>query len=120
MLKTITQGDTMMTERDQFHPDEPETIEVKIRVGGEIRTFTPRDTMIRRFVQGDGEFDHCVYRDPEGRFFGFTPYPEAMEALVQAGFPIHVDETIDDNTITHYSKVQASQIDDHPSSPLQA
>lgn len=101
-----------MTERDPFHPNEPKNTEVQIRFGEEIRTFTPRDTMIRRFVQGDGEFDHCVYRDSQGRFFAFTPHPDAMEALIQAGFPIHVDETIDDNTITHYSKVQAAQIDD--------
>lgn len=104
-----------MTERDRFHPDEPSmperTARVQIRFGEEIRTFTPEDTIIRRFTQGDGAFDHCVYRSPDGHLIAFTPHERAMEELVRLGFPIRNDDTIDEATITHYSKVQAGQID---------
>lgn len=103
-----------MTEHDRFPPDEPsvpETAGVQIRFGEVIRTFTPQDTIIRRFTQGEGEFDHCVYRTPDGQHIAFTPHPRAMEELVRLGFPIRHDEVIDDATIQHYSNVQGGQID---------
>ena len=86
-------------------------IQIELFVGGAVRTFTGDNLLVRRFIQGDGEFDHCVHITPDQRLIAFTPTSQAMEELLRLGFPVRVDETIDEATIEHYARVQAEHMD---------
>jgi hypothetical protein len=99
----------------EYYSDEPQTPErrsVQVRFGEEIATFSPSDTIIRRFAQGDGAFDHCVHMCPDGMIKAFTPDGRTMEALLDIGCQVRTDPTIDEATINHYAALQAAAIDD--------
>lgn len=85
---------------------------LELRFGDEVKVFTGEDTLVRRFLQGDGEFDHCVHVTAEGFMVAFTPTREALERFVELGFPVRVDLEIDDATMEHYARIQAAHMDE--------
>jgi hypothetical protein len=85
-------------------------VRLQLRFGDEVRTFTGENTYVRRFQQGGGEYDHCVFITPEEQIIAFTPSKDAMEEFIRLGFPVRDDETIDQATIEHYARVQAAHV----------
>lgn len=87
-------------------------VRLQLRFGDVVREFTGENTFVRRFSQGNGEYDHCVYITPDEQLIAFTPTAEAMAEFIRLGFPVREDEEIDEVTVAHYARVQAARLDD--------
>lgn len=101
-----------MNEHGPNMPERPRFNTIELRFGDVVRTFTTDDTVIRKFVKGDGVYDHCVYTTQDRKTIAFTPTPEAMQDMIDRGFHVHVDKTPDPATIEHFIGVQSAHIDD--------
>lgn len=85
-------------------------VRLRLQFGEELREFTGENTFVRRFTQGGGAYDHCVYITPDERLIAFTPTPEAMNEFIRLGFPVRVEEEIDEPTREHFARVQAAHL----------
>lgn len=78
---------------------------------GEIEsTMMWGNTLIRRFYEGEGAFDHVCHKLEDGRYIAFQPSPALLEQLITDRFPSRLDPIVDEATIQWYAQVMSNEL----------
>lgn len=88
---------------------------IDLALGENTYVFTWHDTLVRKFLIGEGEFDHLLHLMPDGTYlFLFLDGEDGSELknrLDEHSFPVRVDPVLDESTIETYAKRQAADLD---------
>lgn len=104
--------------REQLLPTEEEMPFVDLNVGEESYHMTWRDTLVRTFSVGNGEYDHVLHEYGAGKsiFIFFSHMlndqgSELMSLFEVHSFPHRHDPILDDETIDLFSRMESQAID---------
>ena len=96
----------------ESRPGSDEELIIPVSLGGEITmTLTRGNTIVRRFEQGEGVYDHCMVLDDYGDVRVFQPSTEILEMLEEHNFPVRTDDEVDEPTIEFFVALQKHELD---------
>lgn len=110
-------SDWIPGESELLAPPEADQPGVDLRMGEVHYQLKWKDTLVRQFLVGDGEYDHLIHNIDAGTsiflFFGqLQTGDELKEMLAGYSFPIRVDPILDEQTINFYSRVESGSFED--------
>jgi hypothetical protein len=104
-----------MHEGESLFPPESERPEFHITINGEYLRLGWDNTLIRRFLVGNGEFNHLVIETSpdEGLFVLFSQLDDTdlIEQLEAANYPFQVNPILDERTIALFARAQTTGLE---------
>lgn len=94
----------------EISPGDENEQEYKVTVGERELSLTPQNTVIRRFDQGKGAYDHCVVRLAPFDIRALILPAETLELLVCRGCRVLHEDTVDEPTIALFTAELRSQM----------
>lgn len=107
-----------MAHPEDLSPETPsaESPEIDLTIDDERYTLTWHNSLVRKFLVGEGEYDHLLHQLPDGKYlFLFLDGEVGVELrnhLEENSYPHRIDPVLDDETIKLYVRKQTMGLDE--------
>lgn len=107
-----------MTYPEDSSPELPSTNspEIDLIIGGEKYTLTWHNSLVRKFLVGEGVYDHILHRPPDGRdlfvFLDGEVGQQLRDLLTENSYPHRIDPILDNQTIEFYTRMQTASLEE--------
>lgn len=110
------QFDDSPEDSEPLRPHERDMPSMDLIIDEEKYHLTWSNTLVKKFLIGNGTFDHFLHTPPEEpNIFVFFDQTEAGEAvkefLENNNFPVQIGPILDKQTIVLYSQIHSNKID---------
>lgn len=89
--------------------------EIPLTLGEDVYTLNWHNTLVRKFLTGEGQYDHLLHHLPDGQYlFLFLDSEDGIklkEQLEEGLYPVRTDPILDKDTIEMYVNRQASLLE---------
>lgn len=89
-----------------FEPELPnrESPEISVKFGEYQLTMNWKNTFLRYFDEGGGQYDHVGHKMDNGEYIAIAPEEDLVEQLIAQRFPRWYSPIVDDATIQWFTQ----------------